>query len=80
MLEYINASRWLRITEATPGTPAPTRRNIVISSTPAGTSIPLTGTWFSRVGLRPYELLGIADHSGGTRAPIRTLPRLDLAA
>ena len=52
----------------------------MISSTPAGTSIPLTGTWLSRVGLRPYELLGIADLTGGTRAPIRTLPRLDLAA
>lgn len=52
----------------------------MISSTPAGTSIPLTGTWFSRVGLRPYELLGIADRTGGTRTPIRSLPRLDLAA
>lgn len=52
----------------------------MISSTPAGTSIPLTGTWFARVGLRPYALLGVADHTGGTRAPIRTLPRLDLAA
>ncbi len=52
----------------------------MISTTPAGTPLPLTGTWFARVGLRPYELLGIADHTGGTRAPILTLPRLDLAA
>lgn len=52
----------------------------MISTTPAGTSIPLTGTWFARVGLRPYELLGPTDRSGGTRAPIRSLPRLDLAA
>jgi hypothetical protein len=52
----------------------------VISTTPAAISIPLTGTWFARVGLRPYELLGISEHTGGTRAPIRTLPRLDLAA
>ncbi len=52
----------------------------MISTTPAGTSIPLTGTWFGRVGLRPYEFLGLADRTGGTRMPIRTLPRLDLAA
>ena len=52
----------------------------MISTTPAGTSIPLTGTWFARVGLRPYELLGLTDRSGDTRAPIRNLPRLDLAA
>lgn len=52
----------------------------MISSTPAGSSIPLSGTWFAHVGLRPYELLGLADHTGGTRTPIRTLPRLDLAA
>ena len=60
--------------------PAPTRRTIVISTTPAGTPIPLTGTWFARVGLRPYELLGVTDRAGGTRAPVRSLPRLDLAA
>ncbi len=52
----------------------------MISTTPAATSIPLTGTWFARVGLRPYELLGISERTGGTRLPIRTLPRLDLAA
>ncbi len=52
----------------------------MISTTPADTSIPLTGTWFARVGLRPYDLLGLTDRSGGTRAPIRNLPRLDLAA
>lgn len=56
------------------------KEDIVISTTPADTSIPLTGTWFARVGLRPYELLGLTDRSGGTRAPIRNLPRLDLAA
>ena len=33
----------------------------MISTTPAGTSIPLTGTWFARVGLRPYELLGLTE-------------------
>ena len=49
-------------------------------TTPAGTSIPLTGTWFARVGLRPYELLGPAEATGGPRTPVRTLPRLDLAA
>jgi len=52
----------------------------VISTTAAGTSIPLQGTWFARVGLRPYELLGLAERTGGTPAPIRSLPRLDLAA
>jgi hypothetical protein len=52
----------------------------VISPTPAGTPVPLSGTWFSRVGLRPYELLGVTDRTGGTRAPVRSLPRLNLAA
>lgn len=52
----------------------------MISTTPAATPIPLTGTWFARVGLKPYDLLGICEHTGGTRTPIRTLPRLDLAA
>lgn len=56
------------------------KEDIVISTTPAGTSIPLTGTWFARVGLRPYELLGVTDRTGGTRTAIRSLPRLDLAA
>lgn len=44
------------------------------------TTIPLTGTWFARVGLRPYELLGDRDRTPGPRMPVRTLPRLDLAA
>lgn len=53
----------------------------MLSTTPAGTSpIPLTGTWFGRVGLRPYELLGAIERTPGTRMPVRTLPRLDLAA
>lgn len=61
----------------------------MISTTPADTiqagttpasPIPLTGTWFSRVGLRPYELLGLIERTPGTRNPVRTLPRLDLAA
>lgn len=42
--------------------------------------IPLTGTWFARVGLRPYELASLADRTPSTRSPIRALPRLDLAA
>lgn len=59
------------------------------STTPAVTSeagitlvgpIPLTGTWFSRVGLRPYGLLGLADLAPVTRNPVRSLPRMDLAA
>lgn len=49
------------------------------STTPAG-PITLNGTWFARVGLRPYGLLGTVDRTPGTRAPIRALPRLDLAA
>jgi hypothetical protein len=56
------------------------KEDTVISTTPAATSIPFTGTWFARVGLRPYELLGHSERTGGTRTPIRTLPRLDLAA
>ena len=52
----------------------------MVSTTPAGTSIPLTGTWFARVGLRPYELLGLTERTGGPRTPIQALPRLDLAA
>ncbi len=52
----------------------------MISTTPAGTSIPLTGTWFARVGTRPYELLGLTERTTGTRMPLPTLPRLDLAA
>jgi hypothetical protein len=61
----------------------------VNSATPAVTSqadptpvssIPLTGTWFARVGARPYELLGLANSTPGTRVPVRTLPRMDLAA
>ena len=57
-------------------TPADTT---IAGNTPAG-PITLTGTWFARVGLRPYRLLGSADRTPGTRAPIKTLPRLDLAA
>ena len=53
-------------------------------TTPAGTTpaspISLTGTWFARVGTRPYELLGLIERTPGTRTPVRTLPRLDLAA
>lgn len=60
--------------------PTPTRRTTVISTTAAGTSIPLHGTWFGRMGMRPYELLGLAEVTEGPRTPIRTLPRLDLAA
>jgi hypothetical protein len=61
----------------------------VISNTPADTTsadttpvgrIPLTSTWFHLVGLRPYELLGLADRTPGPRTPVRSLPRLDLAA
>ena len=52
----------------------------MISTTPAGTSISLTGTWFARVGLRPYELLGLTERTTGPRMPLPTLPRLDLAA
>jgi hypothetical protein len=52
----------------------------VISTTPAGTSISLSGTWFARVGLRPYELLGLTERTPGPRMPLPTLPRLDLAA
>lgn len=55
----------------------------MISTIPADAStaaghIPLTGTWFGRVGLRPYALLGLVDQTPGTR--VRPLPRLDLAA
>ncbi len=52
----------------------------MISTTPAGTSISLSGTWFARVGLRPYELLGLTERTTGPRMPLPTLPRLDLAA
>ena len=61
----------------------------MISTTPADTTaagttyagpMSLTGTWFARVGTRPYELLGLVEHTPGTRLPIRSLPRLDLAA
>lgn len=61
----------------------------MISTTPADTTpastttagpITLTGTWFARVGLRPYGLDGLVDRTPGTRVPVRTLPRLDLAA
>lgn len=61
----------------------------MISTTPADTTttgithagpVSLTGTWFARVGTRPYELLGLVERTPGTRMPIRTLPRLDLAA
>lgn len=53
----------------------------MISTTPADSrSIPLTGTWFSRVGLSPYELLGLTERTPAPRTPIRSLPRLDLAA
>ena len=52
----------------------------MISTTAAGTSIPLHGTWFGRMGLRPYELLAQAEATGRPRTPVRTLPRLDLAA
>jgi hypothetical protein len=61
----------------------------VISTTPADTTstdtthvgrIPLTSTWFHLVGLRPYQLLGLADRTTGPRNPVRPLPRLDLAA
>jgi hypothetical protein len=61
----------------------------VISTTPADTTrtdttpvgpIPLTGTWFARVGLRPYHLLGLIDRAPSPRTPVRTIPRLDLAA
>lgn len=52
----------------------------MVSTTPAGTSIPLTGTWFARVGLRPYDLLGLTERTGSPRTAIRPLPRLDLAA
>ena len=61
----------------------------MISTTPADTSqagtthagaVTLTGTWFARVGLRPYALLGTLDRSPGTRAPIQSLPRLTMAA
>ncbi len=61
----------------------------MISNTPADTTsadttqvarTPLTSTWLHLVGLRPYELLGLADRSSGTRNPVRPLPRLDLAA
>lgn len=52
----------------------------MVSTTPAGTSIPLTGTWFARAGLRPYELLGLTERTSSPRTPIRRLPRLDLAA
>ena len=57
-------------------TPADT---LYVGATPAGT-VTLTGTWFARVGLRPYSLLGIVDRTPGTRAPIRALPRLTMAA
>lgn len=71
---------------------APGQEDDVISTTPAdttraditlvghGPATPLTGTWFSRVGLRPYELLGLSERTPGPRTPIRSLPRLDLAA
>jgi hypothetical protein len=61
----------------------------VISTTPADTTlayatpvghIPLTGTWFARVGLRPYQTLGLVERASSPRNPVRTLPRLDLAA
>ena len=57
-------------------TPADTT---IASTTPAG-PIPLTGTWFSRVGVKPYMLMESADRPPGTRAPITTLPHLGLAA
>ncbi|GEM_PF-3355491 len=57
-------------------TPADT---LHVGATPART-VTLTGTWFARVGLRPYSLLGIVDRTPGTRAPIQTLPRLTMAA
>jgi hypothetical protein len=57
-------------------TPADTT---IASTTPAG-PIPLTGTWFSRVGVKPYMLIESADRTPGTRAPSTTLPRLGLAA
>lgn len=48
-------------------------------TTPAS-PVSLTGTWFARVGMRPYALLGLVDRTPGTRAPIRPLPRVDIAA
>ena len=61
----------------------------MISTTPADTPaagdtparpITMSGTWFARVGMRPYELLGLIDRTPGTRTPVRTLPLLDIAA
>ena len=52
----------------------------MISTTRAGTSIPLTVTWLARMGTRPYELLGLTERTTGPRMPLPTLPRLDLAA
>ena len=68
---------------------APGQEDSVISTTPADTTsadstqvsrIPLTSTWFHLVGMRPYALLGITDRTPGPRNPVRSLPRLDLAA
>lgn len=46
------------------------------------TSIPLTGTWFSRVGLEPYQLLGGPSAATRLPGPVRPLPHTfgDLAA
>ena len=61
----------------------------MISTTPADTSqadtthpgaVTLTGTWFARVGIQPYALLGTVDRTPGTRVPSPSLPRLDMAA
>ncbi len=51
----------------------------VTDTTPVG-HIPLAGTWFAHVGLRPYQLLGLVERASTPRNPVRTLPRLDLAA
>jgi len=61
----------------------------VISHTPADTTGPLaghrrpvalTGTWFHRAGLAPYELLCSLEPLPPTVNPVVLLPRLDLAA
>lgn len=46
------------------------------SATPRS-PIPMTGTWFGRYGMSPYELLGLIDEARGTTVSLaRSLPAL----
>lgn len=69
--------------------PAGLKEDTVFSITPAErptprTPVTLAGTWFGRMGLRPYELLGLTESVStptmSASGASKVLPHRDLAA